>query len=312
MYSELLNHKVNIIGFLRKLFVGVVIVALVIFLSSNFLDIQTLWQNIKAIPLYIYFIILSLSFLSYLFRAIRWLNFMRNVEPNLSFFEHFRIYFSGFALTMSPGKLGELMRARYLHRHDVPFSFCVSAFMTERIWDVLIVSILSLFYLSAFLSHWLVFCILSLPFLVIAIIHTSWLDWIISKIKKLDFLKSNIRSFRSLWGCKLNLYAVFLTLMAWSAQGVSLIFILYSMGYSEISPLVIIGIYCVSLLAGAISLLPSGIGATEASMSAILIYMGVPAEAAILATLLTRVLTFWFAILLGFIAFCQLEWQRKI
>ncbi len=53
------------------------------------------------------------------------------------------------------------------------------------------------------------------------------------------------------------------------------------------------------MLAGAISSLPGGLGGSEATMIALLSLCGVPLPIAISATVLIRLATLWFAVLLG-------------
>jgi uncharacterized protein (TIRG00374 family) len=62
-------------------------------------------------------------------------------------------------------------------------------------------------------------------------------------------------------------------------------------------------IYAGASLLGAITLLPGGLGATAGSMTSLAqLLMGVNATVAAAATLLVRVCTLWFAIVLGGIA----------
>ena len=56
------------------------------------------------------------------------------------------------------------------------------------------------------------------------------------------------------------------------------------------------------MLVGAISVLPGGLGSTEATMVGLLASQGVPFEIAIVATGVVRVTTLWFAVALGLLA----------
>ena len=62
------------------------------------------------------------------------------------------------------------------------------------------------------------------------------------------------------------------------------------------------GIYNISILAGAISFIPRGIGATEATISVILVNMGMDLPLAIIASIIVREITLWFAVGLGLIS----------
>lgn len=75
----------------------------------------------------------------------------------------------------------------------------------------------------------------------------------------------------------------------------------YALGF-ETNLFVLMGIYCVSILAGALTFIPGGIGATEAAMSLLLIALGMEASIAILASVIARAITIWFAVALGLLS----------
>ena len=60
-------------------------------------------------------------------------------------------------------------------------------------------------------------------------------------------------------------------------------------------------VFTFSMLVGAISMLPGGLGSTEATMFALLTIAGVEADTALAATAIIRATTLWFAVLLGFL-----------
>ena len=95
--------------------------------------------------------------------------------------------------------------------------------------------------------------------------------------------------------------AVPLSLMAWMAQGVSLYLIVHALGY-ELTASTVVAIYCLSILAGAASFIPGGLGATEAAIVLLLSAAGVGQTDAITASLISRSLTLWLAIGIGVVA----------
>jgi hypothetical protein len=54
----------------------------------------------------------------------------------------FLAYLSGFALTASPGKVGELMRVRYFSPMGVPADQVIACFIFERVLDLIAVLLL--------------------------------------------------------------------------------------------------------------------------------------------------------------------------
>jgi uncharacterized protein (TIRG00374 family) len=96
------------------------------------------------------------------------------------------------------------------------------------------------------------------------------------------------------------LSSIIFTTIAWTAQGVVLYLFLDSLG-EDITLLIAVSIYCLSLLIGAASLIPGGLGATELGMSWLLTQLGIPLDIALIAALFTRTLTLWPAMLTGVI-----------
>ena len=91
-----------------------------------------------------------------------------------------------------------------------------------------------------------------------------------------------------------------LALLAWAAEGYALYLIVASMG-ATMNAAAATGIYAIALLGGALFLIPGGLGSTEAFMFLLLVRAGMDPAAAGAATVISRVTTLWFAVLLGWI-----------
>jgi uncharacterized protein (TIRG00374 family) len=75
----------------------------------------------------------------------------------------------------------------------------------------------------------------------------------------------------------------------------------------DINPILATGIYAMSIVIGAASFMPGGLGGTEAAMLIFLINLGVSQEVALAATLICRFATLWFAVILGALAMIGLD-----
>jgi uncharacterized membrane protein YbhN (UPF0104 family) len=70
------------------------------------------------------------------------------------------------------------------------------------------------------------------------------------------------------------------------------------------------GIYALASLAGSAAFfLPAGIGGMEIVMTTLLVAHGAPLRTAVIATLLCRIATLWFAVLIGVAASAAIEMQ---
>lgn len=250
---------------------------------------------------------LGLAMLSYSFRTFRWIGYMRLKDRQASINRHIIIYLSGFAFTASPGKTGELMRGVYLDRLGIPFRYTFMSFLSERFFDVIIALFLGTYFL---IGHFgVAFCVLSGALLILPFTIYPCITLALSLTKEEIWLES-LRALRSLWGMVTTLKSQLCTLLAWSAQGLILSLMLQGVGV-EVSIAMAISIYCLSLLIGAASLIPSGLGVTEVGMIWLLTQIGVDSSIAIIASLITRMLTLWPAIGIGLICAFVLKKFKK-
>src|SRR5260221_8594193 len=77
-------------------------------------------------------IVLALSLFSYLVRSVRWAVFLRALGYRLSPADNVRIYLAGFALTTTPGRLGETLRSILLRPFGIPYATSIGAFIADR------------------------------------------------------------------------------------------------------------------------------------------------------------------------------------
>jgi uncharacterized protein (TIRG00374 family) len=107
------------------------------------------------------------------------------------------------------------------------------------------------------------------------------------------------------------LFGISLGLVAWGAEGLGFYFICQSMQLN-IDLHTSIGIYSLAALAGSAAIfLPGGIGGMEIVMTALLTAHGAPLSAALIATLLCRLATLWFAVVIGLATTALLEFNSR-
>jgi uncharacterized protein (TIRG00374 family) len=92
--------------------------------------------------------------------------------------------------------------------------------------------------------------------------------------------------------------ATVLSVIAWAAEAWAFYLILGWMNV-EASLTLAIFVYAMSMLGGALSFMPGGLGGAEAIMIALLALQGASHADAVAATVIIRVATLWFAVLLG-------------
>ena len=88
--------------------------------------------------------------------------------------------------------------------------------------------------------------------------------------------------------------------VAWAAECIAFYLVLRGCSI-ELSLLEAVFIYAFSSVVGALSMLPGGMGTTEATMVGLLVLLNVSAPSVSFAVIVTRVCTLWFAVAVGII-----------
>lgn len=253
--------------------------------------------------------ILGLSLLNYLLRFVRWQIYLGRLGHSVPWASSLRIYFAGFALTTTPGKMGELMRGVLLKPLGVPLIESSAAFFSERAADLLVILLLS----SA--VFWLYpngtpLVIGLLGFVVGAIVLVQFPGWLHALAgwaesgtragwkRAIAQLCTLVLGFRRCFHWTTLSSAVVLGLIAWGAEAIAFHWLLGALGHPLHWSLSVF-IYSFAMLVGGVSFLPGGLGGSEAVMMALLIANGLPEAAAVTATLICRLATLWFAVALG-------------
>jgi glycosyltransferase 2 family protein len=254
-------------------------------------------------------LILALSLVNYGLRFLRWHWLITRLGHGVPPFQHLSYYLGGFAFTVTPGKAGEGIRAVYLKPHGVSYMDSLAALFMERLQDLLTIGLLSALIIYQFQDfQWLVLAALLLLALVTWTIGLPSLPanlLLLEKKISVRPLSFVLRHLAGLFDAATRLRqpslfgtGMLLGVVAWAAEGFALYLILVWLGM-DISLPVAMGIYALSLLVGAASLLPGGLGGTEVAMAALLALSGASPTIAVAATLLCRLTTLWFAVILG-------------
>jgi uncharacterized protein (TIRG00374 family) len=259
----------------------------------------------------------ALSLLSYLLRYLRWHWLLRRAGNNTSVVSGFLAYVAGFAFTATPGKVGELLRIRYFVPQGVPPWRVIAAFVYERAFDLIAVLLLSalvirridifvfaLGFVAIFLAG-IIFAALKPDVLSKAAAYL-W-SWRLRKFARICMaLRDGLSGCRE-WTTPLDLLvSLGLGMLAWGITSLSFVWLLDHLGVS-IPVLSALAIYPLSMLAGAASMLPGGVGSTEAAIVALLSTFEIPLGTAMLAAIGIRLSSLWFAMFCGFSALGMLE-----
>jgi uncharacterized protein (TIRG00374 family) len=250
---------------------------------------------------------LSLSLVNYGLRFARWQAYLRVLGHPVPWRLGLRIYLAGFALTTTPGKAGEALRGVLLHQLGVPYPKSFAALLAERLSDLLAVVLLALLGLSIYPAAQPVIAIgiVAVLTLYAGLSSQRLLEWFRAVIRGVGRLATLLRSVaeillntRHCHAPRLLAGATALSLVAWSAEAWAFHLILQWMGI-EVPLAFAMFVYAISMLAGALSFMPGGLGGAEAAMVGLLVWHGAGPAEAVAATVLIRLATLWFAVAIG-------------
>jgi uncharacterized protein (TIRG00374 family) len=285
------------------------IIYIVILLWLDF-DNKTI-PNLDGLIGNFYILLLFVAF-SFFLRFLRCFWLLRKFIKKSLIIDSFSAYLSGFAYTATPGKIGELVRIRYFNRMGVPSEKVFSAFIYERLFDLIVVFMLCLIGLNDINS--IIFSLVFVSSVVVVIIFLALNSHLLSKAFTGSKYLPNVGVFISdaldglrVWVNPLDMtISLILGILSWSV--VSIAFVILT-NFLDISlPFYIIfSIYPLAILVGAGSMIPGGFGTTEATIIFLLSIYGISIEVALIAAIGIRISTLWFSILLGFISIIYLE-----
>lgn len=255
---------------------------------------------------------LGLSLVNYYFRFLRWEHYLKILNCQVPFWPSLKIYIAGFSLTATPAKAGEMLRSIFLRDYGLSYHASLGAFLSERVSDLIAILLLSLLGLWEYPGGWLL-CALTGLVIVLVLIGIQQKSWLMSierwALKNessrigaaVHFFTKILIAFRSCFALTTLSYGAFLGVIAWGAEALAFYYILHLLGV-DVSLYSAIFIYAFSVLVGAITFLPGGLGGVEVTMVQLLVLNHATRADAVVATIIIRLATLWFSVLLGLLA----------
>jgi uncharacterized membrane protein YbhN (UPF0104 family) len=257
--------------------------------------------------------LLGLSLVNYMLRAWRWYLYSQHLNIHISRRRTGLYYFAGFAMTTTPGKLGEALRLWFLERcHGYRYERTAPLLIGDRMGDAVAITLLCLAGISAFGAAYvtgtlvataaLVGALLMLlrphvPLRVVLVIYGMVGRW----PRLFGAARGVVRKTSRLLDPRIFVLTSVMGVIGWLCEALALHWLLIDLG-ADITLQQSIFVFAFGMLVGAVSMLPGGLGGTEATMFALLTLLNVPADTALAATMIIRLTTLWFAVGLGFIA----------
>lgn len=302
---------------LRALLLSIVISSAAYGLWVGLSDPDQIAQALRKIGFQGALIILGLSLVNYGLRFIRYHWMMSHIGDRIPTLPNLLYYLSGFALTTTPGKAGESIRYLYMKPFKVPFEHAIAVLLTERLLDLLAVWFIALLGMWTFEEYrWIIFVTAALcsvavfliqqPFILKYFEHQSQKEPSKLFTKICGFAAYTLVRTKELLGFKPLTIGCILGILSWGAEAIGFVYLIDLLGY-DLNPYMIAAIYAAAMLVGALSFLPGGLGGAEITMHVLLVAMTVSEADSVAATLICRIATLWFAVLIGLCVMIYLE-----
>jgi len=249
---------------------------------------------------------------NYLIRFAKWHFYLRVLRVEVPVRDSLLVFLCGLVMSITPGKLGELLKP-YLLRQIAPTPMERSApvVLAERLTDLISVLLLALIgivslgfdprvaWVGGAMVIGLILLVSCRPLFVV-------LAGVPARVTRLAPLAEKALVARESMVDLIRpgplLLTTALSVPAWFLECLAFQLILRGFG-AEVPIVEATAVYAFATIAGAVTMLPGGLGATEASMAILLQRsLGVPMATAAAATLVVRIATLWFAVLIGAVA----------
>lgn len=301
----------------KPIFLSVALAVLIYVVATAIIGFEQVYEALNRVTGLTWVTILALSLASFAARFLRWDWLLRRCGSPVPRISGFVFYLSGFALTTTPGKIGETIRLWYLRkRFGVNYSRSAPIFLYEQVVDVLAVALLASLAVSLVFPDlgpwaWLALVVAGCVGAVIVVRGGRHLVmWMVSAYARrrksggdatvTTTLVSGER-LRALGSPAMLITSTVIGLLAWLPPGIALFLILLELGLAVTVPIAI-GIFSISLLAGVVSFFSGGLGTTEAALALLVLAVGGDPPVAVAAAIISRVSTLWFAVALGAVA----------
>lgn len=298
-----------------KIIYSVVFGALVFLALSVYANLSELLNSFAKFNWLLFPFLLVLSFCNYCARFLKWDYYTKVLDIKIEKRMSFIIFLSSFIMAVTPGKIGEVFKSYLLKEQTgTPISKSAPIVIAERITDFLSLILLSIAGAITFnYGKGLIITIGILFILLIVLISSKTISYaIITFLEKFRFFSRISHKIHSAYDSiyrmvriKELIITIFLSIFAWFFECTGFYIVINGFNLEaavHIDIFVATFVYGFATVAGAVTMLPGGLGATDASITGLLIILTIPKSIAVASTLLIRVATLWFAVAVGIVA----------
>lgn len=295
----------------QKVIVSIVIAGVLYLAFTIYADFSNVVDAFRKFNLLLLPVLLLLSFLNYFTRFLKWDYYLSIVKVKMKKVDSLSTFMSGLIMSVTPAKLGEVLKSVLVKEiTGEPISKTAPIILAERITDFL--SLLLIAIVGAFVFDYggnLTIIVAAFFVLIIFIISNKKIALpIINFSERIPLIKKYIHNIHSAYESSYQLLKLkplflmtLLSLVSWGFEcwGYYIILLNFNVDFGILWASFS---YSFSTIVGAISMLPGGLGLTEGSLTFLLVQKKVPVDISVATTFIIRVVTLWFAVLVGIVS----------
>ncbi|MCH7722796.1 MAG: flippase-like domain-containing protein [Bacteroidetes bacterium] len=292
----------------KKILVSIVIAGIVYLTFALYADYQKVIDAFSNFNWLLLPLLLILSLFNYITRYFKWDYYLSVINVKIKKVDSLLIFMSGLIMSITPGKVGELLKS-YLVKEvtNTPISKTAPVIFAERITDFISLLLITIIGAYTFDYGLMPTIVISVFFIILILILSNKKISlkILSSLEKLSFLRKHLINIHLAYESAYQLLRpipllkmTVISIIAWGFECLGYYIILlnfhieFGLFWASFS-------YAFAIIAGAISMLPGGLGVTEGSLTYLLIQKGIADNVAVATTFIVRVVTLWFAVLVG-------------
>ncbi len=290
------------------LIAAVGIYAIFLFVSDyNIISEKISNFKINYLPL-----ILLLATASWIPIFIKWHFLLKNCEINIPLKKSILVFLSGPAFEITPGQIGALMKSQILKTSfNIPRTKTAPIVLVEKVYDLIgaiLASIIGIIILEME-PYLIIIAILILVIIFFFVYYRPASKIFFKQITKTKFFSKYIENISESYeivqkstNVKDAIICILLAVTYWFIISAAAYYTLIAFDINILDYFTVLAIYVTSILLGAVSFIPAGIGVTEGTLTGLLTLEGIDVSTALILSIMIRILTLWYSVCVGFIS----------
>ena len=249
---------------------------------------------------------------------IKWHFLLKNCEIDIPLTRSITVFLSGLAFDITPGKLGALMKSQILKTSfNIPRTKTAPIVLVEKVYDLIgaiLASIIGIIILGMDV-YLIIIAILVLAMVFFFLYYRPASELFFKRVTKTKFFSKyveNISEFDKIvqksTNVKVATICILLAVTYWFIVSSAVYYTLIGFDINILDYLKVLSIYATSILLGAISFIPGGVGITEGALAGLFTLEGIDVSTALILSVIIRIFVLWYSVSIGFISLKFTGW----